>query len=118
MPGLQDELIHRLAGINPNTIVVIQAVSKRYLSLKRPIAPSIQGSAVAMPWINSVAGILQAWYLGNESGNALADVLYGKINPGGRLPLTLPVRAEDIPAYLNDKSENGKIQFVDFSPMS
>ncbi|KAG6868996.1 hypothetical protein C0993_005654 [Termitomyces sp. T159_Od127] len=94
MPGLQDELIHRLAEANPNTIVVVQA-----------------GSAVAMPWINSVAGLLQAWYLGNESGNAIADVLYGKINPGGRLPLTLPVRAEDIPAYLNDKSENGKIHY-------
>ncbi|KAG6879969.1 hypothetical protein C0992_008903 [Termitomyces sp. T32_za158] len=94
MPGLQDELIHRIAEANPNTIVVIQA-----------------GSAVAMPWINSVAGLLQAWYLGNESGNAIADVLYGKINPGGRLPLTLPVRAEDIPAYLNDRSENGKIHY-------
>ncbi|KAH0584197.1 putative beta-glucosidase K [Termitomyces sp. J132] len=94
MPGLQDELIQRLAEVNPNTVVVIQA-----------------GSAVAMPWVDSVAGLLQAWYLGNESGNAIADVLYGKVNPGGRLPLTLPLRAEDIPAYLNDRSENGKIHY-------
>ncbi|KAG6811171.1 hypothetical protein H0H92_008655 [Tricholoma furcatifolium] len=94
MPGLQDELIQRLADANPNTVVVIQA-----------------GSAVAMPWVDSVAGLLQAWYLGNESGNAIADVLYGNVNPGGRLPLTLPVRAEDIPAYLNDKSEHGKIHY-------
>ncbi|KAG6865876.1 hypothetical protein C0991_010957 [Blastosporella zonata] len=94
MPGLQDEVIQRLAEANPNTIVVIQA-----------------GSAVSMPWVDSVAGVLQAWYLGNESGNAIADVLYGKVNPGGRLPLTLPVHAEDIPAHLNDRSEHGKIHY-------
>ncbi|KAG6850469.1 hypothetical protein H0H93_012890 [Arthromyces matolae] len=94
MPGLQDELIQRLAEANPNTVIVIQA-----------------GSAVAMPWVDSVAGLLQAWYLGNESGNALADVLYGKVNPSGRLPLTLPVRIEDIPAYLNDRSEHGQIHY-------
>lgn len=63
-----------------------------------------------MPWVDSVSGILQAWYLGNEAGNAIADIVYGHVNPGGRLPLTLPVREEDIPAYLNDKSEYGKIQ--------
>ncbi|KAG6910876.1 hypothetical protein DXG01_006559 [Tephrocybe rancida] len=94
MPGLQDELIQRLAEANPNTVVVIQA-----------------GSAVSMPWVDSVAGVLQAWYLGNESGNAIADVLYGNVNPGGRLPLTLPVCAEDIPAHLNDRSEHGKIHY-------
>ncbi|KAG6833210.1 hypothetical protein H0H87_010273 [Tephrocybe sp. NHM501043] len=94
MPGLQDELIQRLAEANPNTVVVIQA-----------------GSAVSMPWVDSVAGLLQAWYLGNESGNAIADVLYGNVNPGGRLPLTLPVREEDIPAHLNDRSEHGKIHY-------
>ncbi|KAF5386631.1 hypothetical protein D9615_001768 [Tricholomella constricta] len=94
MPGRQDEVIQRLAEANPNIIVVIQA-----------------GSAVSMPWVDSVAGILQAWYSGNEAGNAIADVLYGKVNPGGRLPLTLPAHAEDIPAHLNDKSENGKIHY-------
>lgn len=63
-----------------------------------------------MPWVESVNGLLQSWYLGNETGNAIADVLYGRVNPAGRLPLTLPVREEDIPAYLNDKSEYGQIQ--------
>lgn len=76
------------------------------------ITPTCQGSAISMPWIDNVGGLIQAWYSGNEAGNALADLLFGKVNPSGRLPLTLPSRVEDIPAYLNDKSENGKIQSV------
>jgi len=63
-----------------------------------------------MPWINEIGSLLQTWYLGNETGNAIADIIFGKVNPCGRLPITLPVRAEDVPAYLNDRSENGKIQ--------
>ena len=64
-----------------------------------------------MPWVGDVAAIVQAWYSGNEVGNALADVIFGKINPSARLPLTLPVREQDAPAYLNTKSENGKIHY-------
>ncbi|KAF9451230.1 glycoside hydrolase family 3 protein [Macrolepiota fuliginosa MF-IS2] len=94
MPGLQNQTVARLAAANPNTIVVIQA-----------------GSAVSMPWVDSVSGILQAWYSGNEVGNALSDVLFGTVNPNGRLPLTLPVRVQDVPAYLNDRCENGKIHY-------
>ncbi|KAI0713388.1 putative beta-glucosidase from glycoside hydrolase family GH3 [Earliella scabrosa] len=94
MPGRQNELIARVGKANPNTIVCLQA-----------------GSAVAMPWVNDVNGIIQAWYSGNEVGNALADVIYGTINPSGRLPLTLPVRVQDIPAYPNFKSENGQIHY-------
>ncbi|TFK72570.1 glycoside hydrolase family 3 protein [Pluteus cervinus] len=94
LPGRQDEVIARVAAVNPKTVVVIQA-----------------GSAVSMPWVESVNGLLQSWYLGNETGNAIADVLYGRVNPGGRLPLTLPVREEDVPAYLNDKSEYGQIHY-------
>ncbi|KAI0668559.1 glycoside hydrolase family 3 protein [Trametes maxima] len=94
MPGRQNELIARVARANPNTVVVIQA-----------------GSAVSMPWVDDVRGIVQAWYAGNETGNALADVLFGAVNPGGRLPLTLPVRVQDIPAYPNFRSENGLIHY-------
>ena len=65
-----------------------------------------------MPWVDKAAGILQTWYSGNETGNALADVLFGTVNPGGRLPITLPVREQDIPAHLNDKCEDGQIQWV------
>lgn len=62
-----------------------------------------------MPWVTDVNAIIQAWYSGNEAGNALADVIFGKVNPSGRLVLTLPVREEDIPAHLSSRSENGKI---------
>lgn len=94
LPGRQDELIAKVAKANPNTVVCVQA-----------------GSAVSMPWVGAVHGLLQAWYSGNEVGNALADVLYGNVNPSGRLSLTLPVRYEDIPAYPNLHSENGKIHY-------
>ena len=64
-----------------------------------------------MPWLSKVAGVLYSWYGGNENGNAIADVVYGHINPSGRLPLTLPARQEDIPAYLNFGSERGKVHY-------
>ncbi|PPQ81597.1 hypothetical protein CVT26_013572 [Gymnopilus dilepis] len=94
LPGRQDELFTRVANANPNTIVCIQA-----------------GSAVSMPWVKEVSGLLQAWYSGNEAGNAIADVLFGKVNPSARLPLTFPSRIEDVPAYLNHKSESGRIHY-------
>lgn len=64
-----------------------------------------------MPWVEAINGLVQCWYSGNEVGNALADVIFGNINPSGRLPLTLPVRVEDNPAYLNLRCENGKIHY-------
>ncbi|KAJ7046512.1 glycoside hydrolase family 3 protein [Mycena alexandri] len=94
LPGRQDEVISKIAAANPSTIVCIQA-----------------GSATSMPWIAEVRSVIQAWYLGNEVGNAIGDVIWGKVNPGGRLPLTFPVRIEDTPAYLNQHSENGKIHY-------
>ncbi|KIY64591.1 glycoside hydrolase family 3 protein [Cylindrobasidium torrendii FP15055 ss-10] len=94
LPSRQDEVISRIAEVNPNVVVCIQA-----------------GSAVAMPWEDKVAGLLQCWYSGNEAGNAIADIIYGKVNPSGRLPLTLPKRIEDCPAYLNSKSVQGKIHY-------
>ena len=94
LPGAQDELIESVAAANPNTIVVLNV-----------------GSAVEMPWIDKVPAVLQLWYDSQEEGNALADVLFGNVNPSGKLPTTIPVRLEDNPAYINYPGENGKVRY-------
>ncbi|KAJ5771923.1 hypothetical protein N7520_002452 [Penicillium odoratum] len=91
LPGATDRLIHEVASVNPNTAVIIQS-----------------GTPVTMDWEHSVPAIIQAWYGGNELGNAIADVLYGDVNPSGKLPLTFPLRLEDNPAFLNYGSERGR----------
>ena len=94
LPNKQDELIRRVAAANPKTIVVMNA-----------------GSPVSMPWADDVAAILQYWYPGQEGGNALADVLFGDVNPSGKLPTTHPYRLQDSPSYINFPGENGKVQY-------
>lgn len=74
----QDALITALAKANSNTAVVI-----------------LSGNAVSMPWIKQVPSILQAWYIGSAAGEAIADIVFGDINPSGKLPFTFPVRLED-----------------------
>jgi len=64
-----------------------------------------------MPWVDSVASIVHAWYLGNASGDAIADVIFGKHNPSGKLSLTFPKREEDVPSYGHFHSEDGKIRY-------
>lgn len=80
LPGRQDELVKRVAAANPRTVVVVNA-----------------GSPVEMPWADDVAAVLLTWFPGQEAGHALADVLLGDAEPGGRLPTTWPARAEDCP---------------------
>jgi beta-glucosidase len=92
--GRQNELITRVAAANPRTIVVLQT-----------------GGPVTMPWLSHVPAVLQAWYPGQECGNAIADVLFGQVNPAGRLPQTLPVRVEDNPAFINYPGENGRVRY-------
>ena len=82
LPYAQDKLIAALAEANPNLTVVI-----------------VSGNAVAMPWVDNVNGIVEAWFGGSQAGNALADVLFGKVNPSGKLPFTFPVRLEDNGAH-------------------
>jgi beta-glucosidase len=94
LPGAQDELIERVARANKNTIVVLNA-----------------GSPVEMPWIHKVPAVVQLWYNSQEQGNALADVLFGDVNPSGKLPTTFPVRLADNPAHINYPGENGKVRY-------
>lgn len=82
LPYGQDEVIVALAKANPNLVVV-----------------NVSGNAVAMPWVKQVPAILQAWFLGSEAGNSIADVIFGKVNPSGKLPMTFPVKLEDVAAH-------------------
>ncbi|KIW19815.1 hypothetical protein PV08_00390 [Exophiala spinifera] len=88
LPPGSDDLIKAVLAVNPNTAIVIQS-----------------GTPVAMPWLKDAPALLQAWYGGNETGNAIADVVFGNTNPSGKLPLSFPIRNEDNPAFLNYKSE-------------
>jgi beta-glucosidase len=94
--GRQNELIARVTAVNPKTIVVLQT-----------------GAPVTMPWIDQVPAVLEAWYPGQECGNAIADVLFGAVNPAGRLPQTFPKRLEDNPAFGNYPGDNGRVQYAE-----
>lgn len=65
-----------------------------------------------MPWADSVAAIVHAWYLGNATGDAIADVLFGKVNPSGKLPITFPARLEDVPSFGHFNVDSGKVQLA------
>jgi beta-glucosidase len=128
MPGQQDELIEVVAKANKNTVVVIQAVSDLVFIVVVVLIVCIgiccryalggQGrwwvsliQDLDICSLSRTAGVLQGWYLGNEAGNAIGDVLFGKVNPSGRLPISLPRREEDIPAHLSFGSEMGKVHY-------
>jgi beta-glucosidase len=81
LPGRQDELVRRVAAANRNTVVVVNA-----------------GAPVLLPWADEVAAIVLAWFPGQEFGNALADVLLGLAEPGGRLPTTWPSSEDGLPS--------------------
>lgn len=92
LPGRQEELIEKVAAVNPRTVVVLQT-----------------GGPVEMPWLDKVSAVIQAWYPGQEAGNAIADVLFGDAEPGGRLPQTFPERLADNSAITGDpKTYPGK----------
>ena len=95
LPGAQVELIETVAKVNKNTVVVLN-----------------NGSPVSMDrWIDKVSAIVEAWFPGQECGNAIADILLGEISPSGKLPETFPKRIEDNPAYINYPGENGKVLY-------
>jgi beta-glucosidase len=96
LPSAQDELIEAVAAANPHTVVVINA-----------------GAPVAMPWLDQVAGVLDAWYPGQTSGRALASVLFGSVDPSGHLPVTFPTSLSDMPTSAKARfpGVNGKVHY-------
>jgi beta-glucosidase len=95
LPGRQDDLVRVAAAANPRTIVVVNS-----------------GSPVLMPWRDEVAAVLLSWFGGQEMGNALADVLLGRVEPGGRLPTTWPARQEDVPV-LSTQPVDGALAYAE-----
>ena len=80
LPDNQDALIEQVAAANPHTIVVLET-----------------GTAVTMPWVDKVGGILEAWYAGSKGADAVANILFGDVNPTAKLPMTFPRSVEDLP---------------------
>jgi beta-glucosidase len=96
LPADQNQLVTDIAAANPNTVVVVNS-----------------GSAVTMPWAGSVRGIIESWYPGQEYGNALASLLFGDVNPSGKLPVTFPASLADVPAHTAAQwpGQNNTVQY-------
>lgn len=96
LPREQDALVTAVARANPRTIVVLQT-----------------GGPVAMPWLDDVEAVLQVWFGGQEIGDAIAAMLFGDAEPGGRLPQTFPARLEDHPAVANYPGVDGHVAYAE-----
>jgi beta-glucosidase len=96
LPGRQDELVRRVAAVNDRTIVVVNA-----------------GMPVLMPWAGEVAAVGYTWLPGQAMGDALADVLLGRVEPGGRLPVTLPRAEEDCPVLHAVPDDDGTLEYAE-----
>ncbi|KAJ5816219.1 hypothetical protein N7447_008452 [Penicillium robsamsonii] len=94
LPPMSDQLVQRVLAVQPNAAVVVQS-----------------GTPVTMPWARDVKALLHAWYGGNETGNGIADVIFGDVNPSGKLPLSFPESIEHNPAYLSYRSEGGRVLY-------
>jgi beta-glucosidase len=92
LPPSHNKLISAVAKVQPNTAILLT-----------------NGSAIAMPWVNEVSAILETWLGGQAGAGAIADAVFGKVNPSGKLAETFPVRLEDSPAYLNFPGEDGQV---------
>ena len=91
LPGRQDELVGKVAAVNPRTIVIVNA-----------------GAPVTMPWLDDVAAVLVPFFGGQEMAPALADILVGDVDPGGRLPISFPRRLEDVASMAHYRPVDGR----------
>ncbi len=94
LPGRQVELVRAVAAVQPRTVVAV-----------------IAGSPVDLSWADEVPAVLWCWYPGQEGGRGIADVLTGAVEPGGRLPCTMPRRIEDTPALLDTPPDPGVLRY-------
>ncbi|MDF3130240.1 glycoside hydrolase family 3 C-terminal domain-containing protein [Kiritimatiellaeota bacterium B1221] len=92
LPEVQRVLLRRVLEVNPRTVVVLN-----------------NGGPVVMPWEEKIPAVLEAWYPGQEGGNALARILAGEVNPSGKLPDTIPYRLEDHASYKNYPGVDGEV---------
>jgi beta-glucosidase len=98
-PTDQDALVSAVAAVNPNTIVVLE-----------------NGGAQVMPWLASVSAVLEAWYPGQRGGDAIANILFGSVNPSGKLPITFPASVNDLPRPVIATAPDGTTPFpVDYT---
>jgi beta-glucosidase len=98
LPGHQEELIRAVAKTGKPTVVVL-----------------VGGSAITMPWLEDVAAVVDAWYPGEVGGTAIADVLFGDANPGGRLPITFPKAEGQLPLRYNHKPTGRGDDYLDLT---
>ncbi|MDE6339168.1 MAG: glycoside hydrolase family 3 C-terminal domain-containing protein, partial [Muribaculaceae bacterium] len=101
LPYNQDALIEALADVNPNLVVI-----------------NLTGNAYSMPWLDKVPALVQGWYIGSEAGNALADVIFGDVNPSGKLPITFAKELTDYAPHANNDStlypgKNGDVHYAE-----
>jgi beta-glucosidase len=96
LPGNQDQLIEAVAAANPRTVVVLNT-----------------GAPVLMPWLSQVAGVIEAWYPGQDDGTAIAQVLFGQADPSGHLPVTFPASASQTPVSTPQQfpGVNGQVDY-------
>jgi beta-glucosidase len=94
MPASHDKLLKEVAAVQKNTVVILT-----------------NGSAVTMPWIQEVSGVLESWLGGQAGAGGITDVIFGKVNPSGKLAESFPSKLEDTPAFLNFPGEQGDVLY-------
>ena len=97
-PTDQDALVVAVAAANPHTIVVLE-----------------NGGPVVMPWLDRVSAVLEAWFPGQRGGEAIANLLFGNVNPSGKLPITFPAAVSDLPRPVIPSSSNGGVFPLEYS---
>ncbi len=98
LPGRQEELIRRVAATGTPVVVIL-----------------VGGSAITMPWLDRVDAVVDVWYPGQEGGHAVADMLFGRVNPAGRLPITFPMHEGQVPLHYAHKPTGRGDDYLDLT---